>query len=322
MKMKLLNKKAFEMSFAWMFAIIAGIAILFIAIYATTQFIEARKYEIDVQTAAKLAILLDPLETSLESGKSSILSFNSDTRIYNDKCYTYGNFGEQSIGISGKSGVGGWQKQAYGKPMYNKYIFSGSMEEGKEFSVFLKPFNMPFKVSDLIFFSGEDYCFVQAPNEIKDELEGLNLKKIYFTDKKSNCSENSKSVCFPGYGSASGCKISVYGNDYEFKTGAVSKDGQTLYYTRQLIYAAIFSSPGVYECNVKRLMLRLSNLCLVYKDEIKILEKRGCSSLLDSHLSEMISLAQNLNSSQSLLLVQEKADEIEKINEAAVCGVW
>lgn len=313
------NKKAFEMSFAWIFAIIAGIAILFIAIYVTTQFIKTRKYEIDIQTANKIAILIDPLETSLEAGKSSVISFSSETRIYNDKCYTNGNFGEQSIGISSMSGVGEkWPAPAYGKLQYNKCIFSSSVEEGKEFSIFLMPFNMPFKVTDLIVLLGSNYCFIQAPNEIKDELEGLNIKNIYFTDKKSNCSSESKTVCF----STSGCNINVYGNDYEFKSGFVSKEGQSLYYIEPLIYAAIFSSPGVYECNVKRLMMRLANLCLVYKDEIKILEKKGCSSLLDSHLSEMINLAQNLNSSQSPLLIQEKADEIDRLNEAAVCRVY
>lgn len=323
MKLKKINKKAIEMSFAWIFAIIAGIAILFIAIYVTTQFIKTRKYEIDIQTANKIAILIDPLETSLEAGKSSVIIFSSETRIYNDKCYTNGNFGEQRIGISEKSGVGEqWPKPAYGKPIYNKYIFSNSIEEEKEFSVFLMPFNIPFKVSDLIIFSGENYCFIQSPNEIKDELEGLGIKNLYFTDKKSNCSQESKTVCFPTSGSISGCKINVYGNDYEFSSGFVSKEGQSLYYTGPLIYGAIFSSPVVYECNVKRLMLRFSNLCLVYKDEIKILEKRGCSSLLDSHLSEMINLAQNLNSSQSLLLVQEKANEIDRLNEAAVCKVY
>ena len=64
------NKKALEMSFAWIFAIIAGIVILFLAIYATSQFIKTRRYEIDIQTAAKLAILLDPLETSLEAERA------------------------------------------------------------------------------------------------------------------------------------------------------------------------------------------------------------------------------------------------------------
>ena len=88
------------------------------------------------------------------------------------------------------------------------------------------------------------------------------------------------------------------------------------------MYAAIFSSPDVYECNVKRLMLRLVNLCLVYRDEIKILESKRCGSVIDSQLIEMINLAGNLKSSQNLLLIKEKADEIQRINEAAVCKLW
>ena len=312
------NKKAFEMSFAWIFAIIAGIAILFLAIYATSQFIKTRRYEIDIQTAAKLAILLDPLETSLEAGKSSVIGFSSEARIYNDKCKDYGNFGEQKIGVTVNSGVGGkWQEPAYSKPFYNKYIFSDEIEQNKEFYVFSKPLKMPFKISDLIFFSGQEYCFIMSPGDIEDELQDLNIKNAHFTDKKSNCSENSKKVCF---GQSSGCDIAVYGSGYEFESGYVAKEGKNLYYVGPLIYGAIFSSPEVYECNVKRLMLRLVNLCLIYKDKIEILEKKECNSLLDSHLNELINLART--DSPQLSAVKDKADEIDIINNAAVCKVF
>jgi len=309
------NKKGLEMSFSWMFAIIAGIAILFIAIYATSQFIKTRRTEIDIQTAAKLAILLDPLETSLESGKSSLLSFDSETRIYN-KCESYGNFGEQSIGIAKSSRIGEkWQEPAYGKPQYNKYIFSQDVEEAKEFYVISKPLNFPFKISDIIIFSGREYCFIQSPEEIKDELEDLGIKNINFTDKKSECSDKSTKVCF---GQSAGCDIAVYGDTYDFSTGYVKNQGRELEYADGLLYAAIFSSPDIYDCNVKRLMLRLVNLCLIYKDKIEILEKRECSSLLDSHLSDMINLA----NSNNLLTIKDEANEIEQINEVAECKVY
>lgn len=315
-----MEKKAFEMSFTWIFAIIAGIAILFLAIYAASQFIKTRGQEVNTQTSAKLSILLDPLETSLETGKSSLISFSSETRIYNDRCYTYGNFGEQSIGTSSSSGIGEkWQKPSYAKPQYNKYIFSDPIEQGKEFSVFSKPFKMPFKVSDLIFFSGKEYCFMQAPEEIKDELTGLAIKNMHFTETKSNCTEESKRVCF---GRGTGCDITVYGNTYDFTSGSVIKDGRAVYYTDGLIYGAIFSSPEVYECNVKRLMLRLVNLCILYKDKIKSMEKRGCISPLETPLTELINLAKDSNSSQTISIVKEKADEIDEINEASECRLY
>ena len=94
----------------------------------------------------------------------------------------------------------------------------------------------------------------------------------------------------------------------------VEKEGKTLYYEGPLIYAALFSTPEVYECNVKRLMLRLASLCSIYRDKIKILQKRECNSLLDIHLSELAGLADNLESSEQLLVVKTKAEEIEIIN--------
>lgn len=308
------NKKGFEMNFAWIFSIIAGVTILFLAIYATSQFIKTRKYEIDTQTAAKLSILLDPLETSLESGKSSLITFPSETRIYNDKCYTYGNFGEQSIGVAGSSGGSRWQEPAYSKPQYNKYIFSQNIEQGEEFRVFSKPFNMPFKVSDLVFFLGQEYCFVNVFEDIEDEIKGLGIKNVHFTDKKSNCSVESEIVCFS---SSSGCDVAVYG---DFESGYVSKEGKNLQYSGPLVYGAIFSSSEVYECNVKRLMLRLVNLCLIQKDKIEVLESRGCGSLLDSHLNELISLARQ--ETPNLDAIKDKAEEINMINDAAVCRLY
>jgi len=312
-----MNKKGFEMSFTWIFSIIAGAAILFLAIYAASQFIKTHGQEIDTQTSVKLAILLDPLETSLESGKRSIIDFGANTKIYNDKCYTYGNFGEQSIGILTSQGRNA--RPSYGKPQYNKHIFSQNIEEGKEFSVFSKPFALPFKVSDLIFFSGREYCFVQTPESIREELEGLGIMNVNFTESKASCKDGSQKVCF---GQSSGCEIAVYGNNYDFSSGYLIKEGKTLYFTDSLIYGAIFSSPSVYECNVKRLSLRLANLGEVYLDKIKILDNINCNSLMDSSLNEIITLARNLNSSQQLFVIKEKADETEKINEAAECKVY
>ena len=312
-----MNKKAFEMSFSTIFAIIVGAVVLFLAIYATAKFIGTRRYEIDQQTSAKLSILLDPLETSLESGKKSVISFSSETRIYNDECQIYGNFGNQRIGVSVSSGFGGkYQKPAYGAQQYNKYIFSEEVEEGKEFGILIKPLELPFKVSDLVIVSTGEYCFVQTLEYIEDEVKGLGLKGINFTESKSECPENSKIVCFSG---SSGCDIAVYG---DIESGRVEKDGETLHYIDSLIYAAIFSSPEVYECNVKRLMLRLSNLALIYNDKIEVVRRKGCDSNLEASLISLGSQAANLDSSQDLFSIQTKANEIEIVNSVASCNLF
>lgn len=311
------NKKAFEMSFSTIFAIIVGAVVLFLAIYATAKFIGTRRYEIDMQTAAKLSIILDPLETSLESGKKSVISLSSETRVYNDKCNTYGSFGSQRIGVSVSSGFGGkYQKPAYGKEQYNKYIFSEEIAEGKEFGVFIKPLTLPFKVSDLVILSAGEYCFVQALEDIENEVKGLGLGGINFTDSKTECPKTSEIICFE---SSSGCNISVYG---DMESGKVEKNGKTMYYIDSLIYAAIFSSPEIYECNIKRLTMRLSNLALIYTDKIEVVRRMGCDSTLDMLLISLANEASSADSSQDLFSIQDKADEIGIINSAASCSIF
>ena len=57
------SKKAFEMSFAWMFSIIVGAIILFLAIYMTMKFIAPQRNISQSELAKSFGALLDPLET-------------------------------------------------------------------------------------------------------------------------------------------------------------------------------------------------------------------------------------------------------------------
>jgi len=310
----MIDKKGFEMNFSTIFAIIVGAAILFLALYFAANMVGQGEERVDAETSAKLAILLDPLETSMGESKSNKLTFGSETRIYNNRCQANNNFGDQRIGIASYS-FGKWRDATYGERQYNKYIFSEEIEEGKEFYVFVKPLNLPFKVSDIIVLIGEEYCFVNAPESVKIELEGLNIGNFYFTNTKSNCSSESKRVCFSASG---GCDITVYG-EYGFTKGYVAKDGEKLEYVDNLLYPAIFSSPELYSCNVERLKMRLINLALVYKDEIKVLERRGCNSKLDGPLTELINLA---NSNSSLAYLQDKSEQINAANQASECRVF
>ena len=319
------NKKAFEMSFTWIFAIIVGAFILFLAIYGASKFVQTRRYEIDTATAAKISILLDPLETSIESGKSSVLKVNKETRVYNE-CFDYGNFGKQELSTVTKSGIGGdWQEPGGNTNIYNKYIFSDNIEQGKEFSVFVKPFEFPFKISDLIFLTSKEHCFINTPENIKEDVEDLALENIKikenFEESEDKCSEYSQKVCFSSGSVSNQCDVVVYG-DLDYGAGRVVKNGKTMYYTGPLLYGAIFASPELYECNVKRLMLRIGQLSRIYRDKIKITQRIGCDSLIDADLSALISLTNSFKGSEELSLVQMKINDIEDKNEVAVCKIY
>jgi len=96
-----MNKKAIAMTFNWIFAIIVGAFILFLAIYASGKFIRTSEQSIYTETAASLVSLFDPLETGLASGKASEITFKKESKIFFD-CNENLNlpFGRQTISFS------------------------------------------------------------------------------------------------------------------------------------------------------------------------------------------------------------------------------
>jgi len=305
------NKKAIAISFNWIFAFIAGALILFLAIYATTKTIQTSEQAVYTETAAQLISLLDPLETGLASGKSNEINFKKESRIYLD-CNSLNNhpFGEQTIAFSEKTFGDKFGDKGGEVSIKNKYVFAENIVEGKKMSIFSKPFFMPFKVADIIVINSEAYCFYKASNEIKDEIEGLGIKNIYFSDDLNNCTGTS--VCFIG----NGCDINVLNNK-------VVKNGEELYYIGDLVYAAIFSSSENYECNIKRLRNKFNELSLVYIDKIKIIENKGCSSNIEGNLRNMMDSAKELKSSKDLAGLDYQSDIINSINlDAGACGLW
>jgi len=312
------SKRGFEFSFAWIFAIFVGAIIVFIAIYAASRFIATGTYQIETVTAKELSIIFEPLETGLAAGKSSIVNLREDTRIYN-KCYDTGSFGRHRISLSTR-GIGTtWKKPGGDILIPNKYLFSDDVEEGRTIYFFSKPFEMPFKVSEIIFLTTKSYCFLNAPEEIEDEVTGLILQNI----KLDNCSDLDVRVCFGG---GEGCDIQVTGicfgdceSSYDY--GFVEKDGESLFYEGSLIYAAIFSSKEIYECNVKRLMKRLVQQALLFEDEAFFLAGK-CGSLPSAGLIQLVSIARALENSKDLVLVRDIAKEVEEQNDAAQCSLW
>jgi len=64
------NKRAFEFSFSWLFAIIMGAVIIFLAIYAANKFIGTERAKQDTELGKELGIILLPIETGLETAKT------------------------------------------------------------------------------------------------------------------------------------------------------------------------------------------------------------------------------------------------------------
>jgi len=295
-----------QISFGWLFAIIAGISILFLAIFISTKIIKTEQGEADTTTAKKLDVLLNPLETSFESGKTTTIALSSETKIYN-KCEDIGNFGKQLIQISQKS-FGEYSDTGIDVSFPNKYIFSDEVVEGKKFYLTSKPFNYPFKVSDLIFLTSKEYCFVDAPEEIENEISDFQ-ENI----KVENCSDESVKICFM----EEGCDVDVYwGRQY------VQKGDEKLYFSENLLYAAIFSDKDIYECQVKRLMKRTEELASLYLDKSVFVANKGCYSNLEIELISLKESAKNFDISENFDSIDYLADSLNQKNKMSECKLW
>jgi len=305
------NKKAIEMGFNWIFAILAGGFILFLAIYGATNFIGMGQNTINTETAAKIVAVFDPLETGLASGKSSEINLVKKSKVYFE-CDSLANppFGQQIIAFSEQTFGTKYSQKNRGVPIEDKYVFVESILEGKKIYLFTKPFFMSLKVADVIIMGIDDYCFYDTPLEIRDEIEGLNLKSIHFPNSTEKC--EGKKVCF---GKTVSCDVKV-----SIKDNLVQKDGKKLYYVDNLVYGAIFASPEIYECNVKRLMNKFNELGNIYLDKISIIERKQCEPKIQAKLNILMAGAKSLKTSKELIRLYEQAQEIDQINEEAKPG--
>jgi len=316
------NKKA-DFNFTLLFAIVLGAAILILAIYGVMKISNTQRYTTDSEIAKKITIITDPLQAGFSQGKFGKITFKQETKI-NNICFD-GGIGRQDISVSTKSGVGeDWQNPGAATSVYNKYIFSDEKEQGKEFYVFSKPFNFPYKISDLIFLTSKDYCFIEPPTEIEDEILDLGVINVKVSNNGiANCSSGAIRVCFGGVGD---CDIKIYGScvsncKTSFDSGYVEKDGNRLDFIGNLMYAAIFSDSYVYDCNIKRLMYRTGKITEVLAGKADLMNSRGCNTNLWPDLVTYSGLTSNAKSSD-LGNLNKLAQELDRKNNLELCRVW
>ena len=308
-KKHFIDKRAIEMSFNWIFALLVGGFVLLLAIYGATKFIQTSEQTLYTETAASLVSLFDPLETGLASGKASQLRFAKKSRVFFD-CSASSNapFGVQTISFSEQT-IGEKFGETGGRiSIKDKYVFSEEVVEGKTLFYFSKPFFMSYRVGDLmmLYSDNEPYCVYGAREDFQDDIEDLKLANIIFPNSTTSCS--GITVCFSTIQKS--CDIKIFDNEQY-----VLKKGKRLYYEGDLLYAALFSSPEIYECNIQRLKQRYNVLGNSYLEKIKILERNNCQPQIGPKLS--VSINYSLTNSQSLPAFFSLVEDIDAIHARA-----
>ena len=314
-------EKKGQFSFAWIFAIIAGGAILFLAIYGALQTADTERFRQDTEIAKSISILTDPLQAGFAESSFGKISFNQETRI-NNICFDE-EFGKNDISVSARSSVGKpWNNPGGAISVRNKYIFSDEKNTGKEYYIFSKTFEFPYEVSDLLFITPKNYCFLTPPEKVIEDLEGLNIPNIQLAETTGNCTLTEQvKVCF---GNGIDCDITVSGTCYqncdsEYDEGKVTKEGGEKKFVGNLMYAAIFSEKNIYECNVKRLYYRSEKIAEVLIKKADLMDARGCDSNLETSLAQWINGLTD-QTSEDLINLNQAVEILNKENSRESCG--
>lgn len=335
-----MNKRGYEFSFVWIFAVIVGAFVIFLAVFTVYRIIDQERTRIDTVRGKEIGTLLTPAETNLEDSRlvSLIVPRAQPTRLFND-CVppdsSAGNpFGTQKISALVKSSIGGdWQQfPGVQSSFHNKYLFAKNDSEAEEeFFVLSKPFIFPFKVADVIVLwsDTQKYCFIDTNAELKDELARLRVqeKNVALEDSIDNCVFDSIKVCFDFDASECGVVVRVGQNEVNHKNlGSVffpeSTDVNNKY---ALLLAAIFSDPDKYECQMMRIGARATSLAETYIAKSNYLTSTSnCNSapLLPASLNNYITTAENIGSSVDLVQLKDEAEELKARNAPLNCRLF
>jgi hypothetical protein len=313
------NKKGFmDLSFGWIFGLIVGGVVLFLAIYMATQYAGFEKKSQTAQSGRQIEAWFNSLNTGENVSLSTTLTSSVETRIYSE-CQSYGEFGKQILRVDEKS-MNEFQT-GMEIDFKNQYIYiseSSSEIPEKSFSVFSNTFNFPFKISNLIYIIplSKEYCFVVDDENRREKIENLNRNNLKVADSVNECNEDSETVCF----TSGNCDINVKGS-------YVEKGEEKMYYSGDaLMYAAIFSDKELYECQLKRLMKRTSKLANMYIYKSK--DMVGCDmSTIKMGLNTLKDGAKGMADaegevSQRLSRLSNLQKNLNKKNDQWKCRLW
>lgn len=315
------QKRGIELTFGWIFSIIVGAVIIFLAIYGAMRFVNTERTIQDSESALLIQTRLASYETGLETAsRPENISFASQTRITNE-CDTRGVYGVQKISIATRSDIGEtWQEAGVAAKSNSLYVFSQSSMESNQLYSVVKPLNMPFKIGNIVVLWSEPQCFVNPPAIVEEEIEELGLSQsgIEVKSSASSCKRTARVICF---GPSGGKECDAVVDTGQKK---VTQGKSVVYYEEPLLYAAAIASPELYECQVKRMLKRGAELAELYEGKSALVAARsvqGCSSSLQSGLQGYSSLAKNA-SSRDLDRIYGMALELERENKATVCPLW
>ncbi len=309
-----------DFNFVWLFAILAGSAILVLMIYAAVRTGTTIKFYQDTELTKQVSVFLDPMQAGFVSSSKGVLS--SKREIVFDSFCDSSNFGYQKLSAKQIRGLNeDFNILGEEITIKDKYIYF-SKEPSKKFYFFSIPINFGFKVTDVLIIDSREFCFLEGYEDLpsfKTHISVLGDKAIFGED---NCTKNSIKVCF-NYGTK--CDITIISDcieswcDDKYEKGFVIKEGERIDYVGNFLYPAIFSDKEIYECNLKRILYKAGVLSLIYKEKSERMSSRNCPTNLEDTLIELRNVCFNSKNIDEIYSISKLLKELE---ERTQCKLW
>lgn len=267
----MMNKKAFELQFNWIFVLIAGAAIL---LFFTVVVVKQKNIS---ETSAKTTVLktIEAVVTGAGVSTDTINIVNIPNLNIETSC--------------NRVSIGGVSKQ-----YQSMVLFAPSLIKGDKIITQTLAFSVPFRATNLLYMTSPQlrYIIIGDSNLAKEINRSLppDLKKEFYQSAPYIKNSNNYKIKFIIFGSmiafpkalekmadSDMTAIRVEGDNekgsIEFwqKEGAswLSK-GKSVYIKKQSLIGAVYAdTPDMYECNMKNIFFRLNLVAKVYAEKTK-----------------------------------------------------
>lgn len=221
--------------------------------------------------------------------------------------------------------VGSGNKRGYEK--LENFVYSPSRLKTKELSVFSKPFNLPFRVTDLIFVfdTSHQFCLLYdddfsksiVDSVVEDVSDNLGDADNFVKCKTLNCCQpDARVISFKSRAIQGEAEVTISDeSNGRFDYGRIFfSDGKNIPFVGfPLVEAAVFSDYEIYSCNFQRLMKKISAISEIYQGKASFLgrvkQRQICNyGSFSSDLEKMKGAAQNSNA-KLLFTVSEELSE-------------
>lgn len=277
------KRGAIEVQFNWIFVFVAGALILALFVGFVNRQTDSAEKSLAGQIVRDMnTIMTQSAVTSDKYGVVTLvkpLEFHCDPDACNDFGCT-SDFEVEGTGVT-------WQTPV-------QPIFAPDLVSGREMVTWSLDWSVPFRVTNFLFLTSKDvrYVFVgstgdpiediskEMPDSVTKELvtdpanipnqNHYKVKLIFYnTDPISNFPSNLAGM--PD-GDVSAINIISSDNKVQFYIndgGSFSPEGEAFYFGAASLYGAIFAEDkAMYECNMRKAMLRLKRIAEVYRSSV------------------------------------------------------